>query len=81
MPAPATAMNPLKGTSMQLLIKKTGNEYIRIKDGSYDAVGLDKASVFPWEQLAQAKDQLADVRNHGFPKAALYRLTLTETPR
>ena len=65
---------------MQLLIIKNSDEYIRIKDGSYYAVGLDKASVFPLEQLAQAKDQLADVQNHGFPKAALYRLTLTESP-
>lgn len=65
---------------MQLLIIKNGDEYIRIKDGSYYAVGLDKATVFPLGQLAQVKDQLADVQNHGFPAAGVYRLTLTETP-
>ncbi|MBC2711903.1 MAG: hypothetical protein HGJ94_13215 [Desulfosarcina sp.] len=65
---------------MELLVIKNGADYIRIKDKSYSAVGLDKASVFPFEGLAKVKDQLTDVQAGGFPEAAIYRLTLTETP-
>lgn len=65
---------------MELLVIKTGTDYIRAKEGIYSAVGLDKASVFPVERLAQVKIQLAEVQAGGFPEAALYRLTLTETP-
>lgn len=65
---------------MELLVIKNGADYIRVKDGSYLAVGLDKASVFLFERLAQVKDQLTDVQGSGFPEAAIFRLTLRETP-
>ena len=65
---------------MELLIIKTDDDYIRVKDGSYEAVGLDKASVFPMAKLNQVKKHLAGVRAAGFSRAAIYRLCLTEEP-
>ncbi len=65
---------------MELLVIKTGAGYIRVKNGAYTAVGLDKASVFPFDRLVQVKDQLTGVRASGFPQAVICRLTLTETP-
>lgn len=65
---------------MELLVIKSGNDYIRLKDGRATTAGLDKASVFPAAQLDQVKAQLADLRQNDFPDAAIYRLMLTETP-
>lgn len=65
---------------MELLIIKIGTNYIRFKENGYYAVGLDKASVYPFDRLEQVRQQLADVRAGGFPQAAIYRLTLTEVP-
>ncbi len=65
---------------MELLIIKTDDDYIRVKDGLYEAVGLDKARVFPMEKLDRVKTHLAEVRAGGFPRAAIYRLCLTEKP-
>ncbi len=65
---------------MELLVIKNGTDYIRIKDGTFSAVGLEKASVFPLDRLAYVNDQLADVRAGEFPQAAIHLLTITETP-
>lgn len=65
---------------MDLLIIKCGQDYIRVKEGAYFAVGLDKASVFPMHQLDQVKARLKQVQASGFSQAAIYRLTLTESP-
>ncbi len=65
---------------MELLVIKSGTDYLRFNKGTYAAVGLDKASVFPLERLAQVRDQLTAVQASGFPGAAIYRLTLRETP-
>ena len=65
---------------MDLLIIKTGDTYLRLKEGNWITVGLDTASVFPMDQLDRVRDHLAHVRQHGFPHAAIYRLTLTESP-
>jgi hypothetical protein len=65
---------------MELLIIKSGTDYIRVNPGKYEAVGLDKASVFPMHKLAQVKDHRTRLRASGFPEAAIYRLALEETP-
>jgi hypothetical protein len=64
---------------MELLVIKTGSEYIRIKKEACLAVGMDKASVFPLDQLALVKKQLADMRAGLFPDAAIHKLSITET--
>ena len=65
---------------MDLLIIKTGDDYIRVKPDAYEAVGMDKASVFPMPQLDRVKEHLTKARSSGFPEAAIYRLHLTEEP-
>lgn len=46
------------------------NEYIE--------VGLDKASVFPLDQIEQVKKHLAAVKGSGFSQACIKKLVLTE---
>ena len=65
---------------MELLVIKNGSDYIRSKAGTFITVGLDKASVFPQDRQAHARQLLADARATGFPDAALYKLTVVETP-
>lgn len=64
---------------MELLVIKSGAAYIRIRETGIVAVGLDKASVWPLARLNQVEEQLGRVQNSGFPEAAIFRLTLTET--
>ena len=65
---------------MDLLIIKTGDNYIRVRQNAYEAVDMDKASVFPMPQIARVKEHLAKARSSGFSEAAIYRLHLTEEP-
>jgi hypothetical protein len=65
---------------MDLLIIKCGRDYIRVKEDTFITVGLDKASVFPMDQLDQVRDRLKQVQASGLVQAAIYRLTLTERP-
>ena len=65
---------------MDLLIIKCGRDYIRVKEDTFITVGLDKASVFPMDRLDQVRDRLKQVQASGFAQAAIYRLTLTESP-
>ena len=65
---------------MDLLVIKNGPDYVRIKDGSFLSVGLEKASVFPSDQLDRVKELHRSARKHGFPEAAIFRLNLTEAP-
>ena len=43
----------------QLLIIKIQADYIRVKDDNYLVCGLDKASVFPMEELDTVKAHVA----------------------
>ncbi len=63
---------------MELLIIKSGTQYLRVTDDGYHAVGLDKASVFPMEKLNKVQAHAAAARAAGFPKARLKKLMLTE---
>lgn len=65
---------------MDLLIIKTGNDYIRIKDGEYIPCGLDKASVFPMEKLDWVTEQCRTIQKKAYPRASIYKLTLSEEP-
>lgn len=65
---------------MQLLVIKSGGTYLRIKEEDEFWVGLDKASVFPMNRLSRVKDLLTRLLQKGQSDAAIYRLTLTETP-
>lgn len=63
---------------MELLIIKNGQAYIRCINNEYIEVKLDKASVFPLDQIEQVKNHLAALRQKGFAQACLKKLVLTE---
>lgn len=65
---------------VELLIIKSGEDYIRCNEGGYHACSLDKASVFPMARLDQACGHLAVLMEQGFPHVRLRKLVLTELP-
>jgi len=63
---------------MELLILKSGKSYIRVKEEQFLVVDLDKASVFPMDQIKKVlafKDRL---NREGFRDACIKKLVLTE---
>ena len=65
---------------MELLILKTGEDYICIKDNRYSKCGLDKASVFPLDQVEKVAFHLAELRKNYFSNAAVFKLIVEEKP-
>ena len=65
---------------MKLLIIKSGEDYIRIKDGALVRCGIDKASVFPFEKLDRVKEHVATLKARNVKSAAIYQLTMREEP-
>lgn len=63
---------------MELVIIKSGKTYIRVKEGEYLKVNLDKASVFPMEKLPMVRDFEKEIKSRGFEKVCLKKLVLTE---
>ncbi len=63
---------------MELLIIKSGNDYIRVKKEKYFLVRLDKASVFPMEKLNLVKLHKSRLNMEGFKEVDIKRLILTE---
>ena len=63
---------------MELLILKTGKAYIRVKPDGFHVVGLDKASVFPMDQILKVREYEARLRELEFPDICIKKLVLTE---
>lgn len=63
---------------MELLIIKSGKQYLRVKDGQYLLVGLDKASVFPMEKRSLVKEYEAAAKAAGCPEIQVKKLILME---
>ena len=63
---------------MELLIIKSGEDYIRVKTEDYLLCRLDKASVFPIDNLDEVKKHVKKLRARDFPSIAIYRLKLME---
>lgn len=63
---------------MELLILKSGPDYIRYKDGAYLRSGLDKASVFPMDRMALVRQHAETLKNLGFEAVSIKKLVLTE---
>ena len=63
---------------MELLIIKTGKDYIRVKDANYFIVKLDKASVFPFEKLDLVKNHASSLKEQKFNSICIKKLILTE---
>lgn len=63
---------------MELLILKSGEQYLRVTDEHYLPVGLDKASVFPMEKLDLVREHEAAIKAAGFTEVRLKKLILKE---
>ncbi len=65
---------------MELLIIKSRDHYFRFQGDSYNTCPMNKASVFPMEQVAEVQVFKKKLENDGFADAAIYRLTIIEEP-
>lgn len=63
---------------MELLIIKSGDMYIRVKQSEFFLVGLDKASVFPMQKLDDVKAHHTKLTETGFSNIAIKKLVLHE---
>ncbi len=63
---------------MELLILKSNMDYIRIKDEGPVVVQLDKASVFPMDQIDRVNAHKTDLIASGFENVSIKKLILTE---
>jgi hypothetical protein len=60
------------------LIIKSGKEYVRVKTENYSLCRLDKASVFPIDNLDEVEKHVKKLKENDFPLIAIYKLTLIE---
>jgi len=65
---------------VELLILKSGGQYIRIQNNRYGRGGLDKASVFPLNRAEEVAFHLAELKKSCFSDAAVYKLIIEEKP-
>lgn len=65
---------------MELLILKTDDGYIRVKNGKYTLSSLDKASVFPMHKLPMVKEHRSKLISSSFKRPRIKQLILTEQP-
>jgi len=63
---------------MELLIIKSGKDYIRVKGNNYLLVKLDKASVFLFDGLDLVKNHESSLKEQGFKNISIKKLILTE---
>ncbi|WP_041279218.1 hypothetical protein [Desulfobacula toluolica] len=63
---------------MELLIIKSGKDYIRFKDDDYLLVKLEKASVFTFEQMDLVRQHESCLKENGFNNVCIKKLVLTE---
>ncbi len=63
---------------MELLILKSGTTYIRVKENRFLRVGLDKASVFPMDQMDRVRAHETQLKTQGFKSVRIKKLILSE---
>jgi hypothetical protein len=63
---------------MELLIITSGSSYIRSREGGYITVNLDKASVFPPEQMDAVEQHAYRLKEQGFFDVKIKKLIVTE---
>jgi len=63
---------------MELLILKSNTTYIRVKENQFLRVSLDKASVFPMDQINLVKEYEAQLKTQGFELVGIKKLILSE---
>ena len=63
---------------MELLILKSGERYLKTSLTEYELVDLNKASVFPLDQLEQVREFEQKALTQGFTDLSVKKLVLTE---
>ncbi len=63
---------------MELLIVKNDKDYFRFKDEGSLLVKMDKASVFPMDQIEVVKQHESRLIQEGFEDVCIKKLVLTE---
>ncbi len=63
---------------MELLILKYNTDYFRFKKGDSILVKMDKASVFPMDQIDIVKQHESRLKKEGFKNICIKKLVLTE---
>ena len=63
---------------MKLIIIKSGEDYIRVKNERFYLVRLDKASVFPVDQLELVRRYQENLVREGFKTISLKALIISE---
>ncbi len=63
---------------MNLLILKSGTSYIRVREKQFLLVGLDKASVFPMDQITRVRKYETRLKILGFESVIIKKLILSE---
>ena len=63
---------------MELLVVKSGDNYIRIKEDEYVCCGLDRASVFPVEQSDRVKEYVRELHSRDFEQVSVKKLVITQ---
>ena len=63
---------------MELLILKSGKSYIRVKEEQFLVVDLDKASVFPMDQIKKVLAFKDSLNREGFREVCIKKLVLIE---
>ncbi len=64
--------------SVELLILKSGERYLKTSLAEYELVDLDKASVFSLDQLEQVCEFEQKALEQGFSDLTVKKLVLTE---
>ena len=67
-----------KENKRELLIIKCDQEYIRFKDHEPLLVSMDKASVFPMNQMKIVQQHEFHIKEQGFTNVCIKKLILTE---
>lgn len=62
----------------ELLIIKSKNRYIRVKNNTYSLCGLDKASVYPMTDVETVSRHCRHLKDKGFDDICIRKLIITE---
>ena len=65
---------------MELLIIKSGEEYLRVTGAGYHLCAIDKARVFPFAKLESVKRHVQFLKKEAYKDVAIFKLILTEQP-
>jgi len=64
----------------KLLIIKSARGYLRFVEKTFSFTDLNKASVYPFEQISDIKEKIVFLHNEGIKDAQIRLLTIIEEP-